>query len=66
MEITRNAINCKVELELNRTKYCVFTAVGADNVDANSNNITFTTKDKKIVYPCCNLLAKDNEAIETS
>ena len=36
-------INCKAELELNRTKYCLLNVVRADNVDANSNNITFTT-----------------------
>ena len=34
-------INCKVELKVKWTKYCVLAAAGADNVDANSNDIIF-------------------------
>ena len=34
-------INFKVELKLKWTKYCVFTAAGADNVDANSTNFYY-------------------------
>ena len=29
---------------LESTKYCVLSAAGADNVNANSNNISFTMK----------------------
>ena len=35
-------INCKVELKLEFTNYCVLSAADADINDANSNNIIFT------------------------
>ena len=38
-------INCKVELKLKWTKYCVLPATGNDNAindDNNTNNITIT------------------------
>ena len=35
-------INCKVELKLKFTNYCVLSAADADINDANSNNIIFT------------------------
>ena len=38
-------INCKVELKLKWTKYCVLSAAGADNANANPNNIIFSIKD---------------------
>ena len=41
-------INGKVELKLKWTKYCVLSATGADNNDANSNNIILTIKDTKL------------------
>ena len=41
-------INCKVELKLKSTKYCVLTATGAHNFDSNSNNFIFTIKDTKL------------------
>ena len=44
-------INCKVELKLKWTKYCVLSVAGADNVNVNGNvnenvngNIIFTIK----------------------
>ena len=37
-------INCIVELKLKRTKYCVLSEAGADNVNANPNKIIFTIK----------------------
>ena len=46
--------NCKLELTLKCTKYCVLSAAGGDNVNgnvnnnANSNNIIFTIKDLKL------------------
>ena len=36
--------NCKIELKRKWTKYCVLSAAGADNANANSKNI-FTIKD---------------------
>ena len=42
-------INCKVELKLIWTKYCVLSAAGADNINGNydDNNIIFTIKHTK-------------------
>ena len=38
-------INCKKELKLKWTKYCVLPAAGADNDNVNCNNIIFIIKD---------------------
>ena len=32
-------VNCELELKLKWTKYCVLSAAGADNTNANPNNI---------------------------
>ena len=50
------------------TKYCVFCAAGADNVNANSNNIIFTIKDTQLFVPVAALSAKDKtiKTIKTS
>ena len=39
--------------------YCVLSAVGADNGNANPNNFIFTIKDTKLYVPERTLLAKD-------
>ena len=44
-------INCKVELKLKWTKYCVLSAASNENdinVNNNANNIIFTIKDTKL------------------
>ena len=41
-------INCKEALKLKWATYCVLSAVGADNDNANLNNNSFTIKDKSI------------------
>ena len=41
-------INCKVELKLKWTNYCVLSAAAADNNDANSNNTIFIIKNTKL------------------
>ena len=56
-------INCKVELNLKWTWYCVFTATGADNNDANSNDIIFTIKDTKLYIPVVHFSARDNQKL---
>ena len=53
-------INCKVEVKLKWTKYCVLTAAGADNVDAN---IIFTIKDTKLCVHVVTLSARDNQKL---
>ena len=51
-------INCKVELKLKRTKYCVLSAAGADNVNnRDSHNIIFVIKDTKLCS-CSNFVSK--------
>ena len=50
-------INCRVELKLKLTKYCVLSASGNDNVnsnvndDVNGNNIIFTINNTKLHVP---------------
>ena len=46
-------INCKVELKLTWTKYCVLSVAGIDNVNSNDedNNNIFTVKDTKLYVP---------------
>ena len=41
-------INCKVELKLKWTKYCILAVAGADYTNTNCNNISFTIKDTKL------------------
>ena len=57
------SINCKVELKLKWTKYCVLSAAGADSDNANPNNIIFTIKDTKSYVPVVTLSAKDNQKL---
>ena len=55
-------INCKVELKLKWTKYCILSAAGADNTIANHNNIIFTIKDK-VICSCCYFISKKQSKI---
>ena len=54
-------INCKIELK--QTKYCVLSAAGADNVNANSNNINFAKKNTKLFVPVVSLSARNNQKL---
>ena len=54
-------INCKIELNLKWTKYCVLSAAGADNNDANFNNIIFTFEGTEVYVPAVTLSAKNNQ-----
>ena len=49
-------INCKINLKLKSTKYCVFSA--NDNDNDNANNIIFTIKDTKLYISSCNFISK--------
>ena len=53
-------INCKVELKLKWTRYCVLSATGADNNNGNDNNIIFTIKGTKLYVPVVTLSARKN------
>ena len=55
--------NCKVELKLKLTKFCVLSAAGADNTNANPNNIIFTIKDTKLYVAVVTLSTKDNQKL---
>ena len=44
-------INCKVELKLRWTKYCVLSVAGIDNVNSNDEDNIFTVKDTKLYVP---------------
>ena len=60
--------NCNLELKLKWTNYCVFSAVGTENIineDANANNINFTIKDTKLYVPAVTLSARDNQKVST-
>ena len=56
-------IKCKVELKLKWTKYCVLTAAGTDNNDANYNNIIFTIKNTRLYVPLVTLSTGDNQKL---
>ena len=53
-------INFKVELRHKCKRYCVLFATGADNSNANPNNIIFTITDTKLCIAVFTLSAKDN------
>ena len=56
-------INCKVELKLKWTKYCVLSAAVADNINDNSNtnNFNFIIKDTELYVPVVSLSARYNQ-----
>ena len=56
-------INCKIELKLKWTKYCVFSAAGNESINDNDNvdNIIFTIKSTKLYVPVVTLSAKEKQ-----
>ena len=62
-------INCKVELKLKWTKYCVLPTAGNesqsdnDNNNNNANHITFTIKGTNLYVLVVTLLARDIQRI---
>ena len=56
-------IDCKIELRLKWTKYCVLSAAGADNVNTNSNGIIQIIKDTILYVPIVTLSTKDNRKL---
>ena len=59
-------INCKAELKLKWTKYCVLSPACNNNYNDNENRrkkITFTIKYTKLHVPFATLLARDNQKL---
>ena len=62
-------INCKVELKLKWTKYCVLSAAGNENEsdndnNDNANNIIFTIKGTILYVPVVTLSTRDNKKVK--
>ena len=58
-------INCKVELKIKWTKYCILASKGNNNTNANPDNIFFTIKSTKLYVPVVTLSVKDNKKLST-
>ena len=56
-------IDCKVELKLKSTQHSVLSVFGTENVDSNSDNITFTIKDPKCYVHIVTFLAKNSQKL---
>ena len=56
-------INCKVDLKLKWSNYCVLSAACNDNANGNDDNINFTVKDTKLYVVPVTLSEKDNKKI---
>ena len=59
-------INCRMQLKLKWTKYCVLCVAGNENninEDINANNMIFTIKDLKLYIHVVTLSAKDNQKL---
>ena len=59
-------INCKVELKLKWTKYCVLSVAGNENDinnNDNANNFIFTMKDTKLYVLVVTLSARNNQKL---
>ena len=44
------SINCKVELKLKWTNYCVLSAAGANSTNPDPNNIAFNVKNTNYMF----------------
>ena len=56
-------INCKVQSKLTWTNYCVLSAGGNNNTNANPNSIIFTSKDTKLYVSVITLSVGDNQKL---
>ena len=54
-------INCKVELKIKWTKYCVLSANDIDDDNDNANNIIFTIKDTRLYVLVVTLSERGNQ-----
>ena len=57
-------INCKINLKLKWTKYCVLSGATIENNNNDyANNIIFTIKDTKLYVPVVTLSARGNQKL---
>ena len=58
-------INCKIELKLRWTKYCILSVAGTDNANGNydDNDNICTIKGTKSYVPVVTLWARDNQKL---
>ena len=63
MSLEMPLINCKIELKLKWTNYCILSAVGEDNANNRDDIIIFTIKDTKLYVPVVTLSARDNQKL---
>ena len=58
-------INCKAELKLKRTRYCILSANSNDNDNDNNNgnNIIFIIKEKQLYVPVVTLSKRYNQKL---
>ena len=56
-------INCKVELKLKWSNYCVLSVAGNDDANGNYDNIFFTINDTELYVPVVNLSAIYNQKL---
>ena len=56
-------INCKNELKLKRTKYCVLSAYNNKNENDNTDNIIFIIKGTKLYVPVATLSGRENQKL---
>ena len=56
--------NCKIELKLKWTKYCLLSAAGTGDINnIDSNNIVFTIRNLKFYVPVGFLSARNNQKL---
>ena len=56
-------INCKTELKLKWTNYCVLSTAGQENANDRDHNIIVTIEDTKLYFPVVTLSARDNQKL---
>ena len=57
-------VNCKIELKLKWTKYCLLSAAGTGDINnIDSNNIVFTIRNLKFYVPVGFLSARNNQKL---
>ena len=56
-------INCKVELKLKLSNYCVLSATGNDNANGKDDKIIFSIKDTKLYVSVVTLSTRDNQKL---